>query len=276
MEIITKSSKIDNVLVRLMKKYKHYYIASAWASLGSNASKKLLLNKNRINKMVVGTHFYQTHPNFIEEFIDSQKVQFILNTSGIYHPKVYLFSNENDDWECIIGSANFTSSALSKNSEIVIHIKSTDDNSSTVYRTIVDKIDDYWSDSSPISRDEFQNYKNQWEINIKKIRKLSGKYGKNDSSKSLINSNIFSLSWSKYFERIQTDNYHSFDDRLVLLDTVQSYFKNNQHFADMNEVKRRQIAGIATENISSSRINWGWFGSMIGAGRFKNRNGVVG
>jgi len=132
MEIITKSSKIDNVLVRLMKKYKHYYIASAWASLGSNASKKLLLNKNRINKMVVGTHFYQTHPNFIEEFIDSQKVQFILNTSGIYHPKVYLFSNENDDWECIIGSANFTSSALSKNSEIVIHIKSTDDNSSTV------------------------------------------------------------------------------------------------------------------------------------------------
>ncbi len=39
----------------------------------------------------------------------------------------------------------------------------------------------------------------------------------------------------------------------------------------MNEIQRREIAGIATENQSSSSIDWGWFGSMVGAGKFQNR-----
>ena len=132
MEIITKASKIDGALLKLIEKYKKYYIATAWASLGSKSSIKLLHNKNKISKMIVGTHFYQTHPNFIKKFINSKKVKFILKTNGIYHPKVYLFSNSRNDWECIIGSANFTVSALTKNNEVVVHIKSTDPNSTNI------------------------------------------------------------------------------------------------------------------------------------------------
>jgi len=112
MEVITKASIIDSTIVNLLKKYQNYHIATAWASLGSKSSDELLINKKRIKKMVVGTHFYQTHPKFIEKFINSKQVNFILKTNGIYHPKVYLFSNSKDDWECLIGSANFTKSAL--------------------------------------------------------------------------------------------------------------------------------------------------------------------
>jgi len=123
MEVISKAFEIDSVLAGLMNKYKHYYIATAWASVGSNSITQLLKNRKKIKMMIVGTHFYQTHPDFIEEFIESESVNFILNPSGIFHPKFYLFENSEKDWECLIGSANFTKSALSKNSEVVVHIK---------------------------------------------------------------------------------------------------------------------------------------------------------
>lgn len=45
MKIISKATEIDKALVSLMIKYDHYYIATAWASVGSNASNCLLENK---------------------------------------------------------------------------------------------------------------------------------------------------------------------------------------------------------------------------------------
>lgn len=271
MNVISKPLKIDRLLSSLMKKYKQYYIATAWASLGSKASKELLINKRRIKKMVVGTHFYQTHPDFIEKFINSKRVRFILKTNGIYHPKVYFFSNGKDNWECIIGSANFTFSALSKNAEVVVHIKSTDSNVETIYQTLLDIIDDYWGNSAPISRDDYISYRNIWKNNQKKINSLKEKYGKSKTKKPLVKSRIFSLSWGKYFKLIQNDEFHSFKGRIELLSTVRSYFEKCTNFSELNEIQRREIAGIATENQSNSDIEWGWFGSMVGAGKFQNR-----
>lgn len=271
MELITKASKIDEILVELMKKYNKYYIATAWASLGSKASDELLGNKKRIKKMIVGTHFYQTHPKFIESFVDSKRVKFILKTDGIYHPKVYLFSNSADDWECIVGSANFTLSALTKNAEIVVHIKSTDSDSSTIYETIMNAVEDYWIDAESISQEECHNYKNIWDKNRIKLNSLKEKYGKSKKNKPLVRSKIFSLNWAEYFEKINNDQFHSFEGRLELLSTAQRYFRENRNFAQMIEIQRREIAGIATENQSDSIISWGWFGSMIGAGKFQNR-----
>lgn len=268
MEVITNSLKIDKTLVKLMMKYKRYHIATAWASLGSNASKTLLNNKKRIKKMIVGTHFYQTHPDFIENFISSKQVKFILQTNGIYHPKVYLFSNQDNDWECVIGSANFTMSALSRNSEVVVHIKSTDKDASNVYKELISTINGYWIESEPISKDDFHNYKNIWKKNIKKLK---GEYGGSKNKKPLIKSKIFSYSWPEYFELISNDKFHSFKGRIELLGISNRYFAENKKFSKLDEIQRREIAGIATENQSDSNVNWGWFGSMSGAGKFQNR-----
>lgn len=271
MEVITKALKIDETLVNLIKKYKKYRIATAWASLGSKASVELLKNKDRIKMMVVGTHFYQTHPNFVKEFIDSKKVNFIFNPSGVYHPKVYLFSNSKKEWECIIGSANFTTSALSKNSEVVVHIRNSDIGSKNIYKSLVETIEEYWENAEPMNMEEYQNYNNIWEKNRKKINGLKEKYGNSKNPKSLIKSDIFALRWSEFFEKIQKDKFHSFAGRIELLNTAQQYFRDNEHFSVINEIQRREIAGIATKNQTKTSIDWGWFGSMSGAGRFQNR-----
>ncbi len=271
MKIITKPKTIDKTLVKLMKKYECYYFATAWASLGSEASQELFNNKDRIKKIVVGTHFYQTHPDFIKQFIDSDTVNFILNTDGVYHPKVYLFSNSEREWECIIGSANFTFSALSKNDEIVIHIKQEDDTSNDVYKSIMNTVENYWESACPMNQDDYQNYKRIWNKNRKKIDSLKEKYGQAKTHKPLIKSNIFTLDWDEYFALIQKDEFHSFTGRVEILNIAHEYFEKKQHFLDMTIVERREIAGLATKSQTSSDIDWGWFGSMRGAGKFQNR-----
>lgn len=271
MEVITDASKIDKALVSMMKKYKKYHIATAWASLGSKASDELLKNKAKIQKMVVGTHFYQTHPDFMEIFIESEQVKFILQTDGVYHPKVYIFSNTEQDWECIIGSANFTLSALTKNSEVVVHIKNTDSDSSNIYENLMDTVENYWVNAESISQKEHHNYKNIWNKNRKKLNSLKGTCGKSRKKKPLIKSQIFSLDWSEYFELIKNDEFHSFAGRIDLLAKAQQYFRQNANFSQLHEIQRREIAGIATKNQTNSDIDWGWFGSMVGAGKFQNR-----
>lgn len=271
MNIISKPSKIDAKIKSLLKKYKNYHIATAWASLGSNSASELLKNRKRIKKMVVGTHFFQTNPNFIAKFINSRNVHFILQTNGIYHPKVYLFSNNETSWECIVGSANFTYSALTKNSEIVVHIKSDDSASEEIYDSIIKAINYYWDNSAPITKDEYDNYKKNWLKNRKKIKSLKGEYGKSKSKKPVVKSNLFSLDWSEYYKIIQKDKFHSFDGRIKLLKTASEYFSAHKHFSDLSQTKRREIAGIATKNQTKTDIDWGWFGSMVGSGKFQNK-----
>ncbi len=122
-----------------------------------------------------------------------------------------------------------------------------------------------------MSEGEYQNYRKIWEKNRKKINSLKEKYGQSKKNKPLIRSEIFSLSWTDYFSKIQNDKFNSFPGRIELLNTIHGYFEKNRHFSEMETIKRREIAGIANKNQSMSHIDWGWFGSMVGAGRFQNR-----
>ena len=99
--------------------YKEYYWAVAWATT-NDQMKILTRRKKRIKKIIFGTHFYQTHPDVLEVFAHSESVRFNFDTSSVFHPKLYLFYNSDNDWACILGSPNFTYSALTKNDEVAV------------------------------------------------------------------------------------------------------------------------------------------------------------
>lgn len=82
-------------------------------------------------------------------------------------------------------------------------------------------------------------------------------------TKSILNVDILNYSWKEYYHIIQNDPYHGFKERLDILDSVNKLFSNNDSFANMSKVDRKIIAGI-----NGGRS--GWFGSMIGNGKFKN------
>jgi len=91
------------------------------------------------------------------------------------------------------------------------------------------------------------------------------------ANKLHVGSRIFSMSWDEYYRSIQKDEIHTFKGRIELLNTAQSYFKHRNHFCSMEEIQRRELAGVASLKQSCSHIDWGWFGSMKGSGKFQNR-----
>jgi phosphatidylserine/phosphatidylglycerophosphate/cardiolipin synthase-like enzyme len=98
----------------LCKQYDHFEWAVAWAGNDFEESKLLGKYSDKIDKLIVGLHFYQTHPNFIRQYMEHPRVRFNPQTNDLFHSKIYLFYNTDQDWAAIIGSSNFTDSAFHK------------------------------------------------------------------------------------------------------------------------------------------------------------------
>ena len=119
MQLLSNNTAIRNKLTHLISRCNNMQIAVAWATSNHEVFKTLIDNRNKINKLIVGTHFYQTDPKFLESFINDDKVKVIQNSGDVFHPKIYYFSTD-EGWECLIGSANFTNGAMNKNEELMI------------------------------------------------------------------------------------------------------------------------------------------------------------
>jgi len=78
MRCLTTATEINDELVRLIGKCTSCQIAVAWASVGFHAFDLLRKHEKKITRMIVGTHFYQTHPQFIETFLSNSRVRFVL------------------------------------------------------------------------------------------------------------------------------------------------------------------------------------------------------
>ena len=109
MQLISNGTTFKAHLTRLFSKYSHASMAVAWASAGTDAFKSLLSQRSKVKHAVIGTHFYQTHPDVLDAFVGSDTTRFMLQPAGVFHPKVYCFHDSaGKEFEIIIGSANFT------------------------------------------------------------------------------------------------------------------------------------------------------------------------
>jgi HKD family nuclease len=269
MKFLTETSEIAKILCSLMNRYKIIQFASAWASNNSKVFDTLIKHTNKITKTTVGIHFYQTHPKFIEEFIDSDRIKFKEQPNGTFHPKIYLFSNNKEEWECLIGSANFTRAAMDNNTEVMLHIGWKDLNASEVYDQIISELNDYWEEAKTFTNDDLNRYQTVWNKKIKLINHLEDRFGDNPVGNPMYLSNIMSLSWDDFYQQVAHDKNHSFQIRLKLLEKSQSYFCKNK-YENMGKVERQQIAGIVKNDLDDSTLNWMYFGHMTSP-RFKNR-----
>lgn len=267
MELLTTPIEIQNKLCSLMNSYDNISFATAWASANSRAFNTLMKNKNKIQKIVVGIHFYQTNPNFIREFIDNKKVKFITNPTGIFHPKIYLFFNHENDWQCLIGSANFTKSAMEKNTEIMTCIHSKDIGSKEIYNKLVCEIENYNQRATVFSNDDLISYQKIWDKKLKSRDDLQDKFNKNNDGKPIYKSNVITLGWNDFFNKVKNDKNNSFNMRLQLLNKAREYF-SKEGFKEISEEKRLRIAGISKWDEDS--INWHYFGYMGNARIFAN------
>lgn len=267
MKLISTNAELRKQLKRLVAKYPHISIATAWASADTDVFRALVSHEDRIVKAVIGTHFYQTHPDVLDQFVDSKKVKFILQPDGVFHPKVYLFWS-SEAWEVVIGSPNLTVGALTKNSELSILITSSD-GQPALKQEIADVIKGYFGEAKTIKSSEAENYRKLWKLKARNLKKVADIFGDEAATKPATQSTVMPMEWKDYLAEIKKDKFHGFRDRLDLIAEIRGYFQTHKHFNDMDLDVRKGIAGLPSTNTVIK--NWAWFGSMKGAGAFAGR-----
>lgn len=277
MRLLPNSKQINKEVTRLIDECDTCQIAVAWATMGFDACNRLIKNRQKIDRMVVGTHFFQTHPDFIREFREHARVRFVKKTDGVFHPKLYLFEMNTTKWECIVGSANFTNGGFDTNDEMAVLFTSEDRDSEDSFAQGKRSIRAYWDKAVPFSDDDYNGYKHQCELFRKQIKTLSGQFGdpnstKGDKGRHPTDIPELSMSWKKYFDHVKNEPARTKDEkekrmkgRLAVIEEAQRLFKNIGHFIDMDTLGRKKIAGIVGK---VGEVDFGWFGYMTVAGKF--------
>ena len=269
MRILHTGAEAEKLLSQLTVKCTTLRWAVAWASHNFSLCKTLADNQGKIDQLAVGIHFYQTHPDFIAAFQDHPAVRFVMNPSGVFHPKLYYFEHGDGTWDCVIGSPNFTSAAFTANSEIAVHVSSNDADADTAHETLDRSLNEYFASGKLISVQELGAYRTIWNRQQPKLASLSGTYDskakKIKGKRSPLDVPLFTMSWPEYFDSVREDENHPTEGRLAVLEAAREHFQTHAHFNEIDDHFRRGIAGFVT----SPDLDWLWFGSMKGAGFFK-------
>lgn len=262
---------IASTLQKLMKDYDRYYWAVAWGT-ENQFSDKLALNSKKIAMIIFGTDFYGTDPKLLERFLDRKYARIIQKDSaGTFHPKVYLFI-KGAKAAAIVGSANFTNGAMTKNNEAAILIDG--DSSDSAITSIKAMIEDLWKKSGPIDKAFLDPYTLSY--NAAKLHRdaLKARRSAKVPKKNATHKRLRYWTWKEFAEMARKDPHHAFDERLRLLQEARRIFSSVTAFSELTDAERKAIAGFLTDGKEHREdcaiVNWSWFGSMWGATTFKN------
>lgn len=268
MKFLTRDT--DVVIGQLIRKCKRLRWAVAWASSNFPLFDLLAENHRKIHQVTIGTHFYQTHPDFIAAFLSNDRVKFVLNPEGIFHPKLYLFEHEDGSWDCIIGSPNFTNAAFSRNDEASLHFTSDDIDAGQVYEEIDSCLNRYFIEGKAIDESKLAEYRGIWTRQQARLGQVAGHYSQPETKErpklSPLDVPVFVMEWPQYFDSVKDDRTHTTEGRLAVLEEARRLFESTPHFNQIDVDSRKGIAGF----LSSSVLDWKWFGSMQGQGYFKH------
>jgi HKD family nuclease len=261
-QLLTTPHEIVTALRRALRKYQRFRWSVAWASTGFSLFDELLKKRKHISQLVVGTHFYQTHPDFLNAFVGDARVRVVLQPSGVFHPKIYLFENSRNEWACIVGSPNFTGAAFSSNVEVATYFDSASPKSHVNYDVLRRVIDDHWGNGKPIGEEMLGPYRSIWNRKTKLLGVLAGTYG-GKGGKPIVSVELLKLSWPEFVSRVKAEQNHPLSERLDVLRAARTYFTDKDHLSNLSRDERRQIAGLPGK---VQGVDWGYFGSMKGAG----------
>lgn len=271
LKLITSQSRLSSIFQKLLQSCSTIHFAVAWASVGFPEHDALIAVKQKIGRAVVGTHFYQTDPEFIAKFQRDDRVRFVMEHSGVFHPKIYLFENINGQWSCIVGSANFTAGGFGRNQEACILIEETDDPNGTILVNARNSIDRYWKYAIPGAKINLDHYCNMRERFSRPLAHSAGQFGNGKAGRAVEDIEVLNMGWSEYMTAVDADRFHARAKRLDVLRSARELFRQYGTLANMPIKDRQGVAGF----LKKAEVPWIWFGNMQGARIFKsvvNRN----
>jgi hypothetical protein len=248
----------------LCKQYDHFEWAVAWAGNDFEESKLLGKYSDKIDKLIVGLHFYQTHPNFIRQYMEHPRVRFNPQTNDLFHSKIYLFYNTDQDWAAIIGSSNFTDSAFHKNYEANVLVTSSDSDAIDNYKRLRAYIAEIWDECKSFTKEDLKAYERCYQAQASKHDSL--KMSLKDKDKAFNTAPIQLMEWSTFYEEVIRDP--GIEARLSILDKAQKLLSHS--FCNLTDDEKRCLAGLQSDMPEMKDVDWKYFGSMTGAGNYSH------
>lgn len=256
MKLLISSKSLQEAFLTCMNKYDKFYCSVAWAGNPDKLpiGKQIIKNHEQIAKVIVGLHFYQTHPDFIERFRDHKGVRFIKETDGVFHDKIYMFVTSPKKWAAIVGSSNLTKGGFAKNSECNVWFSNNDDNDGIMYKSLIRHIESNWDKASYFDAMDLDNYRESYNQQqtcrdmLKKITRLS--------KRTTTGTNLLSMTWSNYCDKLKSRN--DLSQRLNVLNIARALFGASRSFYDLDEFDRKRISGYRLKEAE----DWRFFGSV--------------
>jgi len=270
MKLLSTPTALAVEFKRLMTRYSQFDWAVAWASVNFDSFKLLKKHRSKIRHIVIGTEFHQTHPDFIAEFSGDANVRFRIDQeglNGVFHPKVFLFSDDKSSWEAVVGSANFTNAAFTRNVECAVLFGSADQVDGLTYAELLQQIKTLWSAAQRVSDENLLAYRARWKINRTRLGAAAGHTANDARTSSVYDCELLNLDWREFLKRMQAERGNRFQDRLNLLKQARAILSERQSLKDMSLDERKRICGTAVEDA----IKWRLFGSMSGSIVLKKR-----
>lgn len=272
---LLNAHQVGKELDRLMKQTQEFYWAVAWAN-DMPLANTLINNKSKIKQIVIGTDFTHTSPLLLDKLKTEKNVHVMIsNGRTTFHPKIYCFVDGNNV-SAIIGSANFTNGGTNLNDEAALLLEGRKDDDGALIE-ILDSIDSWWSKGKEIEAEFLSAYELRWQANQKHKHAIEKPLKIYHPTEKSTNPKLLSMSWDDYIKNIMNEPNSNIDVRLAVLKGARTLFNSVGYFKALDELPRKAIAGIiGNQEILNwndedlRRLNWGWFGSMKGAGTFKN------
>lgn len=264
MELITDKKSFSRKFLECIKHYKTFSCCVAWAGNPKDieAMHYLTNHSDKIGKMIVGLHFYQTSPEFLRKFMDNKDVRFVMSTAGVFHPKVYLFKNTKNDWCVLTGSYNLTSGGFDVNEEVNVLFCQDDDADGKLFAQVEKYIENQYKKAADMTDADCENYCRSYDS--QKSRRKSLETVIKVKKSIFVDAALSLLTWDEYAAELYENDY--IDIRLRILREAHRLFEKYKKFYSMPVDDRKRIAGTI------GRVkdpDWEFFGTS-GNGVFRH------
>lgn len=271
MKFIDKNSELKSSFKDLITQYDNCCICVAWASLESEVIELLNKYSSKVKQMIVGLDFGQTDDKFIEHYLSKRAVRyFTAKHYGVFHPKMYLFYNDEKHWRAIVGSANLTYNGFSVNQEACMLVGDNDAGSKQTYQSMRDFIDRQWKLSTKLNADGLADYKVSRHKQQKAVKLASSGFKPWNPNKAIIDD----MTWDEYITRVykeEAKNKSAVETRIKLLNRCQNLFASVDKFNSLPYPDRACLAGYkGSFDVNPDDIDCFFFGSTTKSTGFKH------
>lgn len=261
-------------LSALIRKHDIISIAVAWGGI-TGVAETLLAHSEKFESVLLGVDFSATEAALVDCLVNVPNAYVAKNRPGCFHPKIFYFET-GDKAEAIVGSANFTKGGLGQNFEAGVHAKGATDN--PFFVQVRSQIKAYAPLRLAITPELAESYRRQAKTAAGKPRPKSPILPDDRKEWARVNSPLATMEWPEFVKLAHRDKYHDFEKRMKLVRAIQQIFSRTPSFAEVSATEAKGIAGVLGKNEAEAEgladLDWGWFGSMGGAGTFAELIGL--